>query len=55
MRSLFADRPQIKRLATRADSGNVYMIQVNHQIGYVTDYMTSIVGADAGTLYVTVM
>lgn len=50
MRTLMADRPRIKRVVTQTDAANVHMIRVNHQIGYVTDYLISAVEGDIGTL-----
>jgi len=50
MRSLLADRPQIERVATNTDAGNAHMIRINHQMGYVTDYLASSVEADLETL-----
>ncbi len=37
MQWLAVERPGLKQVATNTDSGNTYMIRVNHQVGYVTD------------------
>jgi mycothiol synthase len=50
MQWLLADRPQIKMVATNTDAGNVHMIRVNHQLGYVTDVAISKVQGDLETL-----
>jgi mycothiol synthase len=50
MRWLLADRPQIAMVATNTDAGNVHMIRVNHQLGYVTDAAISKVEADVETV-----
>jgi mycothiol synthase len=52
---LVAERPEIERVVTSTNAGNVHMIRVNHQIGYITDYVVSSVEADLETLDTTLM
>lgn len=50
MRWLVTDRPEIQRVATNTDAGNVHMIRVNHQVGYLTDYTLADVEAERNVL-----
>jgi GNAT superfamily N-acetyltransferase len=49
-RWLLADRPEVQTVATQTDAGNIHMIRVNHQLGYVTDAVISKVEAGIETL-----
>jgi mycothiol synthase len=50
MRWLLADWPQLKLVTTNTAASNVYMRQVNQQLGYVTTDAISLVEADVETL-----
>ena len=50
MRRLVVDRPEIERVSTNTDAGNIHMIRVNHQVGYVTDNVVIDVEADVDVL-----
>jgi mycothiol synthase len=50
MRWLVADWPHLRLVTTNTAASNVYMRQVNHQLGYVTTDAISLVEADVETL-----
>jgi mycothiol synthase len=50
MRWLLADSPELRLVTTNTAASNVYMRQVNHQLGYVTTDAISFLEADVETL-----